>query len=136
MEKSGLPATHCPKCHPAIDDVAGEPAEVHLTRLAADVLDYVLDAALIHMEHETPPYHLTVGDIAACFGKQPGQLAGVLANLSAEGLLWLDGKASGSQAISSRRIVLPTVRALQMLEAFRNESDEAVSQELQKLHGD
>lgn len=134
--ESGKPVAVCGACHPQTDAAPAEDGELHLTTLAADILDYVLDAALIHLEHESPSYHLTVNDIAACFGKQPGQLGPVLRRLAADGLVALAGGTPCAAAIPPKRIVFPTPRALRTLEAFREESEAAVEAELQKLHLD
>lgn len=134
LAQTGKPVAACETCHPEIEAAPVDGGELHLTKLAADVLDYVLDAALIHLEHESPPYHLTVSDIAACFGKQPGQLGPVLRRLAADGLVALAGGNASAAAIPPKRIVLPTARALRTLEAFREESEAAVEAELQKLH--
>ena len=105
---------------------------VHLTKLSGDILDYVLDAALIHMENEFPPYRLSVSDIAACFGKTPGQIAPVLHQLIINGLLTVPGKISAEQ-LRPQQVLLPTVLALRTLEAFQSESDGAIHNELAKL---
>jgi hypothetical protein len=88
------------------------------------------------MEQEHPPYRLMVGDIAACFGKTPGQVSVVLRQLIRDGLLTARGKVAEAGAIPPNRIVVPTSRALRTLEAFRSESDEFVQVELGKLQSD
>jgi hypothetical protein len=129
VETSGLAADSCPKCRPASE----RPAEaVHLTRLARDVLDYVLDAAVIHLEHEHPPYHLTIGDIAACFAKTPGQLGPVLQSLVEQGMVVCPG-TTAIGAGSPKRVVLPTIAALRTLEAFHQLDEASLEAELAKL---
>ena len=133
-EETGGALAHCQNCQPTSEQLATEP--VHLTRLARDVLDYVLDAALIHMEHEYPPYRLTVSDIAACFGKTHGQISPVLRHLIDGGFVSVVGKFSNDSPIPLKHIVLPTAAALRTLEAFRDETDAALQVELGKLHAD
>jgi len=72
---------------------------VHLTKLGGEILDYILDAALIPMENEYPPYRLTVSDIAACFGKTPGQISPIIQPLINHGLLTLPGKMGPAATI-------------------------------------
>jgi hypothetical protein len=106
-----------------------------LSKLARDVLDYVLEAALIHMENQQPPYRLSLGDIADCFGKTSGQMAPVLGRLIDEGWLTLIGKPAATGKLR-RGIVAPTILALRTLAAFQDESDAAIASELEKLEGD
>lgn len=122
-------ASLCPGCHP---DQDGEPDRGTLrpSKLGRDILDYILDAAVIHLEHESPPYHLTIGDIAACFAKTPGQLADALRRLDKAALIVIPGNSM----LSTRRIVYPTPRALQTLPAFADASAADLQAELSKLH--
>jgi len=92
VEESGSQSGACEKCQPEHEIPNNGTGEIHLTKLGADILDYVLDAALIHLEHEQPPYRLTVSDIAACFGKSPGQLSPVLHRFIDDDLLSIDGR--------------------------------------------
>jgi hypothetical protein len=105
----------------------------HLSKLASDVVEYVLEAALIHLEVEQPPYRLTVSDIAACFGKTPGQISPVLHQLLDGGFLIVKGQKSIVGTISLKQVVLPTGTAMRKLEAFRAASDSAIECELAKL---
>jgi hypothetical protein len=135
VEESGRPMAHCAACRPGIDQFpnGGDPG--HLTKLAEEILDYVLDAALIHMEHEYPPYRLTVGDIAACFGKTPGQLSQALHQLLDEGFVSMCDR-SAAAVLRPKQIVLPTAQALRTLEAFRQQGEALVMGELEKLKAD
>lgn len=136
LEETGAGASPCDECLPEHELSGEDSGEIHLTKLGADILDYILDAALIHLEHEHPPYRLTVSDISACFAKTPGQLSPVLHRLMADGLLTIDGKPGDAGPIPVKRIVWPTIRALRTLQAFQAESDETIQTELAKLHTD
>jgi hypothetical protein len=129
MEEAGKRAKACGNCHPDRPNDNGATGEIHLSKLCAEILDYVLEAALIHMEHEHPPYHLTVSDIAACFAKTPAQVATPIGTLIDDGLVTMDGVRT-----RSKRIVWPTIRAVRTIEGFRAESDEMIEAELAKLH--
>ena len=126
-------AQYCGVCRSGEDLPSDDGGTVHLTKLAGEILDYVLDAALIHMEQEHPPYRLTVGDIAACFGKTPGQISSALHHLIDDGFFTVCGKMAKASPIPPTRIVLPTAAALRTFDAFREESDAVVQAELQKL---
>jgi hypothetical protein len=136
VEESGSGAAACENCRPEHEFPSEGSKEVHLTKLGADILDYVLDAALIHLDHEQPPYRLTVSDIAACFGKTPGQLSSALHRLIDDGLITVDGRLSPAVPIPFKRMVWPTIRAFRTLQAFQVESDETIQSELAKLHTD
>ena len=133
VEVAGSAATACEKCRPEHDFPTKGSEEIHLTKLGADILDYVLDASLIHLDHEQPPYRLTVGDIAACFGKTPGQLSSAMHGLVDDGLLTVDGRLAPAVEIPGKRMVWPTMRALRTLEAFQTESDAMIQSELARL---
>jgi hypothetical protein len=132
-EETGKGPQRCACCQPNQDELAVGAVPAHLTRLSSEILDYILDAALIHMENEYPPYRLTVSDIAACFDKTPGQIAPVLRQLITDGLLTAPGKISAVAPLRPQQVVLPTMLALRTLEAFQRESDGAIHNELAKL---
>jgi hypothetical protein len=135
QEETAASAAHCAGCRPEHDEViAAEPA--HLTRLGREILDYVLDAAVIHMEHESPPYRLSIADIAACFAKTPAQIRPALHRLIEDGFLTVQGDFGSSLMLSPRRVVLPTIAAMRMLEAFGDASDAMIDSELAKFNAE
>ena len=134
--ESGSPMPNCAVCQPDNEQFLSGVEPVHFTKLAGEILDYVLDAALIHMEQEHPIYRLTVSDIAACFGKTPGQISAVLHHLIDDGFVTVCGKIANASPIPPKRIVLPTPAVLRTLEAFRDESDAAIQAELEELHAE
>jgi hypothetical protein len=132
-ETAATPAS-CAGCQPNIEAVPTSAGQARPSKLGREILDYVLDAAVIHLEHEYPPYRLTIGDIAACFAKTPGQLRPALNRLIDEGLLMPVGQGRSSSLRLPQRIVRPTMQALRTLESFRDESDAAIQSELNKLN--
>lgn len=137
IEETEAAAACCEKCQPDATLAADEAATVHLPKLATEILDYIVEAAAIHLEHEHPPYRVTVGDIGACFAKTPGQLSVTLHRLVEDGYVTLPGTSSVKDApFPTKRLVLPTAKALRMLEDFRTESDERLQDEIVKLHPD
>jgi hypothetical protein len=131
-EQTGASPERCPECEFENQGRASGECQNHLSKLASDILEYVLEAALIHFEIEHPPYHLTVGDISACFQKTPGQISPALHRLLEGGFVTVQGHV-GAAAIPPKRVVLPTVVALRTLESFRTESDSTIHEELAKL---
>jgi hypothetical protein len=124
----------CEKCQPNQTLPVDEAETAHLTKFAAEILDYVVEAAAIHLEHEHPPYRVTVGDIGACFAKTPGQLSVTLHHLVQDGYIILPGASAKDAPFPSKRLVLPTAKALRTLEAFRTASNDMLQAELAKLH--
>jgi hypothetical protein len=132
VEETGQPPGFCSSCEPQ-NEAPPHDSPVHLPKLASDILEYVLEAALIHFEVEQPPYRLTVADIAACFGKTPGQISPALHRLLEDGFLAVHGHKALPAMIPPKRIVLPTVVAIRTLESFQSESDSTIADELAKL---
>ena len=98
-------AVPCESCR-ALDSSATEPEEIHLSKLGREILDYVCEAAVIHFEDDSPPYRLTVDDIANCFGTTPGHLSPALRPLFDQGLLTTTGTAR--HLTSRKKICLPS----------------------------
>lgn len=133
-EETDLAAVVCDNCRPGEENLSEESSSPHLTKLAAEVLDYVVEAAVIHLDNEHPPYRLCVGDIAACFAKTPGQLSAALHQLVDMGLTVMHGRMAKDAPFGPKVLVFPTPDALRTLDAFREESDAALVAELEKLH--
>jgi len=108
--------------------VSAAPSAPHLSRLARDVLDYVLDVAVIHLEPEAKPYRLTIADIAQCLQKTAGRLAAPLRTLQDAGLITI-------AAVPRHRgeIVYPTADALRTLPYFAAFDAPLLENELAKL---
>ena len=135
IDETGAPPGYCQSCQPQAEASLRESAS-HLSKTAGDMLEYILEAALIHLEVEQPPYRLTAGDIAACFGKTTGQISPALRQLVESGFLSVPGYDAITGAISPRRMVFPTVTAMRTLEAFQTASDATIETELAKLESE
>jgi hypothetical protein len=136
VEETAKSPDHCPTCEPNNELAASADGHIHLSKLASDILEYVLEAALIHFEIAIPPYHLTVADIAACFAKTPGQISPALHHLLEAGFITVQGHVIAAGALPTKRVVLPTATAIRTLEAFQTASDSTIQQELAKLKPD
>jgi hypothetical protein len=117
-------------------DVDGPNSNVHrprLTRFATDILDYVLEAAVMHFDEETPPYHLTVAMIADCMGKSLAQVSPALRRLSDDGYLECAVRSAASKSIRPRSIVYPTILAFRTHCEWEDQTDAELSAELAKI---
>jgi AraC-like DNA-binding protein len=113
--------------------IAASPHEhQHLTRLGRDILDYVLDVAIIHLEPDARPYHLTLADVAQCLRKTPRQLRATFDRLVEEGYLTI-GPSPGRDSLD-RRPIHPTAAALRTLEYFATCDAQSVEADIARLH--
>jgi hypothetical protein len=106
----------------------------HLTRLGRDILDYVLDVAVIHLEPDIRPYRLTLGDLAQCLRKSPRQLAGQLERLVEDGLLTVGEPHGRGPDRDETRLIHPTAAALRKLEYYAARDRRTVAKDLARLH--
>ena len=99
-----------------------------LSHLAREVLEYVIEAAVIHFEWtDGPRYRLTLGDIAACMNKTVGQLGPALRQLQQADFLELVGKPT------EHTRVYPTLKAIQSTQGFENDPVETLRSQLDAL---
>lgn len=133
-EEAAVLLADCESCVPQNEAAQSDADQIHLSKLAREILEYVLDAALIHLDEETPAYHLTVGDIAACFAKSPAQISPALHRLIDGGLVSVEGKIGPDSPLPPKRVAVPTIAAMKTLLAFQCESDSIIEQELAKLN--
>ena len=132
LNESGGSSVACVDCDPGLErssSVSESP-----TRLGRDILDYVVDAAVIHMETpEGAPYRLTVGDVAACLGKTPAQLAHALVDLELGGWLRATGERGDRRAPAKDQPIFPTAKALLAFATFSDERLEDLERRLESL---
>jgi DNA-binding MarR family transcriptional regulator len=129
----GCSCDRCPECTPDVDGLDSQGDRPRRTRLATDILEYVLEAAVIHFDEETPPYHLTVAMIADCMGKTPAQVSPALRRLADDGYLEYASRSAAGKSIRPRSIVYPTVLALRTLSECANQTDAELLAELAKI---
>ena len=131
----------CQKCHP--DSPSAEPAPStngrgHLTRLGREVVDYVTEIAVIHLDNGDRPYRLTAGDIAQCLNKSPAQLTAVLTRLVEEGYLYLEDGEDGIERACDEPAgpgvrVYPAARSFRTLPFYAAAPNAVIEAELCRL---
>lgn len=131
-EQTGAVLRTCRQC--LIDD--GSPqrnGSLRLSHLDREVLSFVLEVAVLHLDERDGGYLLTVGKTAKCLVKTPGQLNASLRRLAQDGLLKTVGAATQSEPLPINCQIYPTVLALKTLPAFKDLSDAEIESELATL---
>ncbi len=76
QEESGHAVVLCEEClsgaSPADDERPG-----YITKLGRELLDFVLETAVVHLDNQDAGYRLTVGDLADSADKTTGNIAGL-----------------------------------------------------------
>lgn len=131
-EQIGAALRNCPQC--LADD--GAPKQIgppHLSHLDREVLSFVLEVALLHLDDRDGAYLLTIGKTSKCLVKTPGQLDASVRRLAQNGLLKMVGAANQSEPLAMNCQIFPTVSALKTLPAFKDLSDAEIESELATL---
>jgi hypothetical protein len=115
---------------------SAESEPLHLSHLDKELLSFVLEVAMLHLDDRDASYLLTVGKTAKCLAKTPGQLGATLRRLADNGLLKLVGSGRPDEPAFSRCHLMPTVAALRTLPCYQDSSDEEIEAELSTLTGE
>jgi hypothetical protein len=136
-EASGHAADFCELCAPQQEPRQDEDTNhKRLTKLEKQVLEYVLEIAVIYLDNLDLSYELTVGDIADCLDKTAGQIAAAMFQLIAGGYLRLHPAITEQTDVRSEQRAFPTSKALRMEPAFEKMSEQEIEQELVGLGGE
>ena len=107
----------CEACQP--NEAIEQPR--HLTKVGKDIVDYVVEAAVISLD-QGAEYDASLADIAAYLNKTPAQIANIITQLVHDGYLRTESSH-----------VYPTADALRTLPAFEQLPIREVEAELQQL---
>lgn len=128
----GRAAVACERCTP---DTARPPTattaardDPRPTRLGREIVDTVVEAAVIHLDRRDGGYRWTVAGVARAVGKTPAQIRTTVERLIADGLL-----EGGGEPMSANTPLFPTARSLRTLPAFATVADEQLEAELADL---
>lgn len=135
QRESGHEPGFCEDCTPRQKRLKESADHGHITRLGREVLDHVVEAAVIHLDNDDADYDLTVQNVAEGLGKTTGQIAGALRRLVQDGYLRLDNAGAEADPHPNRR-VYPESKALRMLPAFKKLPAKDVERELALLSGE
>jgi hypothetical protein len=98
------------------------------TRLGREIVDAVVEAAVIHLDRRDGGYDWTLAHVARAVGRTTAQIRATVARLIAEGLL-----EGGAEPLGAGTPLLPTGRSLRTLPAFAAASDDEIDAELAGL---
>lgn len=130
----GKDAAKCEACHPqaadCLQDTPGQP--LPLTRLSGNVLNYVVETAIVHLANCASRYRLTVGDIADCLHKTPAQLSQAFARLLDADYLVIDPRHKNG-TFSDEALVQPTIAGMRAMDAYPESSDAELRAEIARL---
>lgn len=127
---------YCEQCRPTDEEASQTtPQERHLTKLGRDILDYVVEAAVISLDQGVE-YDTSVSDVAKCLDKTPAQITLALLRLVEDGFLRIEGPLDANESVPSDRQVFPTVDAMRTLPAFHEIPARKVEAELEHLTED
>jgi len=134
----GGEASSCDECKPvevirAEELTPGEAGPRPLTKQGGDIVDYVLDVALIHLGQGDAGYNLTVGDLAKYLAKTRAQVTPAVIRLLEDGYLRTKGEIVPGAALPRQQAVFPTTRAMRILPAFEELPTAEIEAELARL---
>ncbi len=131
VEQTDAEPIDCPECFavPAMQPGA-EPA--HLTKLDKEILDFVLEAATLHLDDNMGAYWLSIGMVGKCLDKTSAQLSAALHRLVQDGLLTTT-EPLPADAPTVTCGLIPTVTAMKTLASFAGHSDAEIRCELRSL---
>jgi hypothetical protein len=133
-KEAGAEPAYCEQCAPTNESVSFVgPHDRHLTKLGKEIVDYVVEIALIHLDQADSEYALSVGDVAKCVDKTPGQITPGLLRLVEDGYLRLQGDVIAGTTLPVDYGVYPTEDALRTLPAFKKMSKRKIKAELDIL---
>lgn len=138
QEEFGADAADCGDCRPELgkhtdglkDDSADHP---NLTKLGKEIVDCVLDVAVVRLDGGEAGYTLTLAGIAEFLGKTPAQLTTALLRLMDDEYLEMVEAVAPVEEVPVDRTIYPTTKALRTLPAFRKMRRGDVEKERQAL---
>ena len=133
-EQTGAEPSGCVDCLITPEPHAQE-MPLHLTKLDQEILSFVLEVASLHLDEGAGAYWLSVGMVAKCLLKTPGQLSEALDRLVDDGMLTFTEKSKPAEPFSVKCGLLPTVLAMKTLPANQDRSDEEIEIEMKALTG-
>ncbi len=105
----------------------------HLTKLENDIVDAVVESAVIHLDNELE-FRMTIGDVADYLSKSPAQISPAVRTLVAEQMLHVDPISGNSAPLLASARVIPTSIALCTVPAFAALPADELQSEIDTLH--
>ena len=135
-EINGEPQS-CEQCEPLHDGcLAGKCKDddaQHLTRLGGDIVSYIVEVAVIHLDNDTP-YRLSVVDVASYLRKSPAQINAAVLRVIEDSFVSTNENLQLNTPLSDELMLYPTAEALRTVPAFAAMSEVEIAAEVSKLH--
>jgi hypothetical protein len=134
-DETGAEPNGCVSCLVA----QGQPSSdepLHLTKLDHEILSFVLEVAMLHLDQQSGVYWLNVGMVAKCLDKTPAQLNAAVSRLVLDGLLMVTDKWKPGDPLPSKCELLPTVLAMKTLSAYQDRTEEEIEADVRALADD
>jgi hypothetical protein len=134
-EETGADPNGCVSCL-VTDESHPADQPIHLTKLDQEILSFVLEVVMLHLDEESGAYWLNVGMVAKCLDKTPAQLTAALSRLVVDGLVMVTEKWKPGEPLPTKCGLLPTVLAMKTLPTYQNCNDEKIEAEIRTLAGE
>jgi hypothetical protein len=136
QEETDVPLEYCTSCQPN-GELPGPAAATHaaghdhLTHLGGEIVNYLLEVAVMFLDDVIPAYDVTVADVAQYVSKTPAQISAAIQRLLDDNYISLSRAAAHGRP--NKAHVFPTAKALSTLPAFEAMDEQAIEQMLERL---
>ena len=115
---------------------ADHSAPARLTKLGSEIVDSLLEAAIIYLDGGEPTYRVTVGDVAHYVDRSEAQVTSAILRLIEDGFLTMNGSLTPGLPLPAGRLLFPTEQALRTVPAFAALGSEEIAAEIRRLRVD
>ena len=137
-DESGNEPVYCEHCRPELQtpteaQKATARKSDELTSLGKEIVNYVLEIAVMCLDGATSDYRVTLDDLAQFLGKSPAQLNAAVGRLVDDEYVVLDHPIERRAKLPNDLGILPTAKSLQRIPAFQKLSPNEIGLELKRL---
>jgi hypothetical protein len=132
LSDEDVKVTACELCQPNDDSSGTELSD--LTKLAREILDYLVESAVLHLDWpEGPAYRVTMSDVAHAMGKSLAQISSAVNQLIDHHMIVVHRSAL-SHSFASHHQVIATAAAIKRLPTFEVDSEAELQERLNAMH--
>ena len=137
LESQSLQPKFCDECQPlneAVSAAVSNTAEKRLTKAGREILDYIIEIAVISLDNADSRYALTVSNLSRVFDKSAAQLRSTLQSLIQANWIHVLPASDKADPLSADTLVFPTAEALRTESAFAELSQKQADAKLRQLY--